>query len=150
MTEKKPTSKRKKIILSISELEKRSHDTYYSIQEHSFHEMTVFFTDNMRVDRLLYYQLVGNRGGHSEPNEFPTQTEFAVVSDKIVHYLKMGVKHYMIELIEFKLNQNQKMKIITETDFVRIVMHRAQRVNDIASLTLLEKIEASVGGLPRL
>lgn len=134
---------KKKIVLSHSDVINRSNSHIGLFEELSFYNNSVFFTDNLKADRLLYYQLVGNRGGHPEQIEFPPSTEIVVLSEKVVKLLEMSVRHYMLDYIEIKLNQNNKLIILTEPDFLRIVKQRADRINDSSSLNLISRIEES-------
>lgn len=55
----------------------------------------------------------------------------------------MSVRHYMLDYIEIKLNLNNNLIILTESDFLRIVEQRAKRINDYPSLNLLSLIKES-------
>ncbi len=138
--------KKKKIVLTHSELLNRSDSHINLFEDMSFYDKKVFFTDNLKGDRLLYYQLVGYRGGHAEPIEYPTDTNIVVVANKVAEYLKMSVRHYMIEFIELKLNSNPNLTLLIESDFLRIIEQRANRINDQPSLDLLKRIKESYYG----
>jgi len=137
-------TRKKKIVLTHSEVITRSNSHIGLFEELSFYDKSVFFTDNLKADRLLYYQLAGNRGGHPEQIEFPPSTEIVVLSDKVVKLLEMSVRHYMLDYIEMKLNLNNSLIILIESDFHRIVKQRAERVNDSSSLNLISRIEESI------
>ncbi len=95
-------AKKKKIVLTHQEIMSRSGNKINLFEEMSFYDKTVFVTDNLQGDRLLYYQLVGYRGGHADHIEFPSDTSIAIIADKVVAYLKMSVRHYMLDYNEYK------------------------------------------------
>lgn len=113
-------------------------------KSNQFYNKNVFFTENLCGSKYNYFQVIGNLGGIPTQTEFTGETDFFIISDFDFEELKKG--NIANSLINLEKNYNNKgkrhtkLKILTESVFIKHIYQRCLEINDNVTLELIKEL----------
>lgn len=125
-------------------IDKFSSDFLTNSKSNPFYEKNIFFTHGLRKSKNIEFQIMGNLGGMSNDYEFNTETDYYIISDRLIMDLRAGIKDEQLEQLENKINakgkKHEKLKIISEAAFLRHIRKLCDAIGDNVTLNLLNQL----------
>ncbi|PRZ19579.1 hypothetical protein [Flavobacterium granuli] len=132
------------IKIGLEQIEKYSSEFLEKSKPNQFYDKSIFFTQNLNGSKHNHFQIIGNLGGYPTESEFLSETNFYIISEKIINDLKNGNLDNQIIELEKKLNakgkKHSKLKILTEKVFLKHIEERSLNIGDMVTLELVNKI----------
>jgi hypothetical protein len=133
------------IIISNEYIENRNYDFLLNSKQNEFYGKNVFFTQGLKGNRFVYFQIIGNLGGTANDFDFNIQTEYYIIANSLMDNLKAGIIDVQLEELEKKLNGKGKkythLKIISTETFIKFVVNRCLAIGDQVTLNLINSVK---------
>jgi hypothetical protein len=123
-----------------------------------FYNKNVFFTDKLKGNKLLEFQIIGNLGGWATDSEFTIDTDYFIISDTFMDEISLEKEnHPVLKMLNDKLFTYSKAEkriinnykyndliIISEDAFLSHVMKRCNIINDNVTKDLILKLDNKI------
>lgn len=132
------------IRIDIDAIDKFSNDFLNTSKTNPFYDMNIFFTQGLQTTKYTEFQIIGNLGGWANDNEFKADTDYYIIADSLIRDLRKGKKGEQLQQLEKKINakgkKHEKLKILSETTFLKHVKKRCEEINDNVTLDLINRV----------
>lgn len=136
---------KKYIKIDIDTIDGFSNDFLKTSKPNPFYDKNIFFTQGLRTTKYTEFQIIGNLGGWVNDHELNTEIDYYIIADSLIKDLQTGKKDEQLQQLEKKINAKgkkyEKLKILSETAFLKHVKKRCDKVNDNVTLELINRVQ---------
>ena len=118
-----------------------------------FYDKNIVFSKELRGNKFIEFQIIGNLGGWADDEKLTIETDYFIISDKIINDIKINKNDQTLKMLDEILNiyskaekgriRNYKyngLKIISEEVFLNMVLNRCNKINDNVTKELILKL----------
>jgi hypothetical protein len=109
-----------------------------------FYGKNVFFTQGLRADKHIEFQILGNLGAWASDTEFSGETDYYIIADNLLRDLLINKMDEQLQVLEKEINakgkRHDKLKIISESAMLKYVTELCEAVNDTVTLDLVKRV----------
>ncbi|WP_291727987.1 hypothetical protein [Bernardetia sp.] len=131
------------IITDFQSIQKSSELFLRDSPSNPFYNKNVFFTQNLKANKHIEFQIIGNLGGFANDREIDYNTDYIIVSDTLMEGLKNNFIHEKLEeiqkIFDEKPDKYYKIKIVSESAFLQHIKKRCEKGSDQVTLNLINR-----------